>query len=129
MSDPFQFRKHYTREEARQLLPQIEDWLQELVHLNERLTQAAHRVAQLVSTGHDRGGPTVEEYLELQTHCLQLLGEFEKREILVKDLSRGLVDFPSILGGREVFLCWERGEEDVEFWHEIDEGYAGRERL
>ena len=42
---------------------------------------------------------------------------------------RGLVDFPAILAGREVFLCWEQDEEDIEFWHDLASGYAGRERL
>lgn len=129
MSDARQFSIHYTREEARGLLPQIEEWLQKLTHLNERLQKLSTMVQQLMATGQDRGGATVEEYLRMQSACLEILGEFEKRQILVKDLSRGLVDFPAILEGREVFLCWERGEEDIEFWHEIDAGYAGRERL
>jgi hypothetical protein len=58
-----------------------------------------------------------------------LLAEFQNREIVIKDLERGLVDFPAIIGGREVFLCWEKDEDDIEFWHDIDTGYAGRERL
>jgi len=58
-----------------------------------------------------------------------LLREFSSREIMIKDLERGLVDFPSILAGREVFLCWERGEPDVEHWHDLDSGYAGREQI
>jgi hypothetical protein len=49
--------------------------------------------------------------------------------IQAKDLDRGLVDFPSIRNGREVFLCWELEEDDIEFWHDIEAGYAGRERL
>ncbi|MBI3881959.1 MAG: DUF2203 family protein, partial [Verrucomicrobia bacterium] len=53
----------------------------------------------------------------------------ERREIQIKDLERGLVDFPAILGGREVFLCWESGEDDIEFCHDLATGYAGRERL
>jgi hypothetical protein len=129
MSDSHQFSIHYTREEARQLLPLIQSWLQKLAHLDERLSKAASRVQQLVAGGQDRGGPTVEEYLRLQADCLEILNEFEKRQILVKDLNRGLIDFPAIVGGREVFLCWEQGEDDIEFWHEIDGGYAGRERL
>jgi len=129
MSEARQFSIHYTREEARRLLPQIEEWLQKLTHLNGRLQKLSTRVQQLMASGHDRGGATVEEYLKAQSTCLEIFGEFERRQILVKDLSRGLVDFPAILGGREVFLCWERGEEDIEFWHEIDAGYAGRERL
>ena len=55
--------------------------------------------------------------------------EFQRREIQVKDIDRGLMDFPAIIGGKEVFLCWEQDEEDIEFWHELDAGYAGRERL
>ena len=57
------------------------------------------------------------------------LREFQKREIQIKDLDRGLIDFPAILGGKEVFLCWEQDEEDIEFWHDLNSGYAGRERL
>ena len=59
----------------------------------------------------------------------QILGEFQRRTIILKDLSRGLVDFPAIVGGREVFLCWEFGEDGIEFWHDLDSGYGGREKL
>ena len=59
----------------------------------------------------------------------RLLREFESREIQLKDLERGLIDFPAIIGGREVFLCWEQDEDDIEFWHDLETGYAGRERL
>ena len=55
--------------------------------------------------------------------------EFNRRQIFVKDPDRGLVDFPAIVGGREVFLCWELDEDDIKFWHDIDSGFAGRERL
>jgi hypothetical protein len=44
-------------------------------------------------------------------------------------LARGLVDFPALLGGKEVFLCWESDEDDIEFWHDLESGYGGRERL
>jgi hypothetical protein len=55
--------------------------------------------------------------------------EFQDRQIQIKDLDRGLIDFPAIIDGREVFLCWEQDEEDIEFWHDLEAGYAGRERL
>lgn len=129
MSDAHQFSIHYTREEARKLLPQIEQWLHKLLHLDERYQKSAARLEQLMATGQDRGGATVEDYLRLQSDCLEILSEFQKRQIVVKDLNRGLIDFPAIIGGREVFLCWEQGEDDIEFWHEMDGGFAGRERL
>jgi hypothetical protein len=67
--------------------------------------------------------------MRLITEIQAIFDEFKRRELLIKDLDRGLVDFPAIIGGREVFLCWEEGEDTVEFWHELNDGFAGRERL
>jgi hypothetical protein len=75
------------------------------------------------------GGTTVNRWVTSLVEIRELLREFEEREILIKDLERGLVDFPSLMGDKEVFLCWEKDEEDIEFWHDIDSGYAGREPL
>jgi hypothetical protein len=47
----------------------------------------------------------------------------------LKDLNLGLLDFPSLREGREVYLCWRYGEETVEYWHDTDAGYAGRQKL
>ena len=55
--------------------------------------------------------------------------QLQERGVVIKDFDRGLVDFPSLRNGREVFLCWELEEDDIEFFHEIEDGYAGRERL
>jgi hypothetical protein len=59
----------------------------------------------------------------------EVLAEFQRRRIIIKDLERGLIDFPAIMGGKEVFLCWEQDEEEIEFWHDLDIGFSGRERL
>jgi len=125
----FRFRKHYTREEARALLPQVRQWFQRLTHLRERITQADQRIGQLLAGAHDVGGDLVNEWIRALAELKTVLREFQQREIQVKDLERGLIDFPAILGGREVFLCWEQDEEDIEHWHDLDTGYAGREPL
>ncbi len=52
--------------------------------------------------------------------------EFHRRQIQVKDLRRGLNKFPSYRDGREIFLCWERDEDDIEFWHDLETGFSGR---
>jgi hypothetical protein len=57
------------------------------------------------------------------------LSDIAGRGIQIKDLDRGLVDFPHLRNGREVFLCWELEDDDIEFWHDLDAGYPGRERL
>jgi hypothetical protein len=125
----FQFSKHYTREEARALLPRVRRWLDELQRLRGLLLKADQRLCSLMASGADVGGDTVNDWVRIMASLQELLQEFEIRQIQVKDVERGLVDFPAIIGGREVFLCWEKDEEDIEFWHDIDSGYAGRERL
>ena len=124
-----QFHKHYSREEARALLPQIRGWLQQLAQSRERMVKLDKRLAKLIEGGSDVGGETVNELVRLFAQSKQVLQEFARREIQLKDLDRGLIDFPAIMGGREVFLCWEQDEDDIEFWHDLDTGYAGRERL
>lgn len=123
------FSRHYTLTEARALLPQVRGWLSALQEGTAEFKKLDHRLAQLSQAGHDLGGPSVNDWLRLLIHCVELLMEFEHRQILVKDLKRGLVDFPSLRGGREVFLCWEADEEDIQFWHELDGGYGGREAV
>jgi hypothetical protein len=124
-----QFDKHYTREEARALLPQIRQWLEQLSRLRQQLDQCDQRLSGLRDQGKDSGGDTVNRWIRTLADMQGILVEFQRRRIFIKDLSRGLVDFPAIIGGREVFLCWEQKEEDIEFWHELDTGFSGREKL
>jgi len=123
------FQKHYTREEAQTLLPQVRQWLSTLNHLRADVDRLDKRLNGLTEQGCDVGGDTVNTWIRTLAKMQEVLGEFQRRQIFIKDLSRGLVDFPAIIGGREVFLCWESDEDSVEFWHELDSGYGGRERL
>lgn len=129
MKKHFQFKKHYTVEEARALLPQLEKWLQQIDHFRERLEQIEKRVDGLLKAGNDIGGDSVNEWVRTLADLQTVLAEFVQREIQIKDIERGLIDFPSLREGREVFLCWEKGEEDIEHWHDLDSGFAGREPL
>ncbi len=124
-----QFKKHYTREEARSLLPEVRQWLQRLVHLRDQLHTCDQRLGALTESGNDAGGDVVNHWVRVMAESREVLLEFQQREILIKDLDRGLVDFPAIVGGKEVFLCWEKDEDDIEYWHDLDAGYAGREKL
>lgn len=125
----YRFKKHYTRAEASALLPQIRLWLKRIVQLREALEKHETRLGSLMQPGCDLGGETVNSWVRLLADIQEVFMEFHQREIQIKDLSRGLIDFPALIGGKEVFLCWEDGEEDVEFWHDLDTGYAGREPL
>lgn len=125
----YRFKKHYTRDEARALLPKVRQWLGELDTMRETLQKWDQRLEALMEPGVDAGGEVVNFWVRAMADIRDVLNRFHRHEILVKDLDRGLVDFPAILAGREVFLCWEKDEDDIEFWHDLDAGYAGRERL
>jgi hypothetical protein len=124
-----QFNKHYTVDEARALLPQLRVWLAQLQQMQERIESCERRLSGRMTDGSDAGGSLVEELNRNLADFSAVFSELRKRQIFVKDLSRGLLDFPSQRKGKEVFLCWELDEEDIHFWHDIDTGYAGREKL
>lgn len=122
----FRYTKHYTRDQARAILPEVRRWLTALREVRDRLRELDRRLAQMLGEGRDCGGRTVENSIRGVAEMQGLLSHFQKREIQVKDLDRGLIDFPAILAGREVYLCWEEGEADIEYWHDLDTGYSGR---
>jgi hypothetical protein len=124
-----QFSHHYTLAQARALLPQIRGWLTDLQRLREQLARQDERTASRFALGEDIGGASAQERVRSLLQFQSILDEFHRREIQIKDLERGLIDFPAIIGGREVFLCWEKDEEDIEHWHDLDAGFAGREKL
>jgi hypothetical protein len=123
-----QFQKHYTRDEARGLLPEIREWLGRLRAVLAGAAKLERKIETLLAAG-DAGGELVNQWVRSLAETKDVLWEFHQREIQIKDVDRGLIDFPAIVSGKEVFLCWEEGEEDVDFWHDLDAGYAGRERL
>ncbi|MEW6305699.1 MAG: DUF2203 domain-containing protein [Verrucomicrobiota bacterium] len=122
------FKIHYTVEQARTLLPQVRQWLQGLKEHARSLQEDGDTIAKLLETG-DLGGDRVNRYVRALAEFTEIVKKFREREIQIKDLDRGLLDFPAIIGGKEVFLCWEEDEDDIEFWHDLDTGYQGRERL
>ena len=125
----YQFSRHYTRDEARALLPQVRAWFKKIAHERTVLTHCDEQLAPLLAAGADCGGEVVNRSVKAFAQLNSLLAEFAARDIQIKDLDRGLIDFPTILGGKEVFLCWELDEPDIEFWHDLSSGYSGREPL
>ncbi|MGH7951511.1 MAG: DUF2203 domain-containing protein [Limisphaerales bacterium] len=125
----YHFEKHYTRDEASALLPQIRQWLARLNQLRKDLERADKRLRAIAERGTDTGGETVNQWIRTLAEMQEILAGFQRRQIFIKDLERGLIDFPAIIGGREVFLCWESDEDAVEFWHDLESGFGGRERL
>ena len=122
--------RHFTVEEANALLERIEPILRSLREARDRLTDAeAHEAlagAAPTNGGGDPGRDVGEAFLEVRRMLLAL----QEAGIVVRDIERGLIDFPAIHEGREVYLCWELDEPPrIAFWHDLDAGYGGRQPL
>lgn len=121
--------RHYTREEANALLPRVKPLLRQLRDASDELTEPeAHEAlaeAAPSNGGGEEGRRVGVAFLEVR----RLLSALEEAGILVRDINRGLIDFPTIREGREAFLCWELGEDSVDYWHDIETGYRGRQPL
>ena len=121
--------RHYTLPEARARLEWVAAKLAALRDARERLTDQEARAALAEGSPTNGGGhpgkQVGEAFVELQTG----IAEFAREEIVLRDLDSGLIDFPSIRDGQEIYLCWIDGEDDIGFWHELDAGFAGRQPL
>jgi hypothetical protein len=123
------FHQHYSRDEARELLPQIRVWLARLNELRQKIKLYDQQTGPMLDAGDDLGGNRVNEWIVDTSEFKQLMHEFESREIQVKDIERGLVNFPTMFGDKEAFLCWDPDDNDIVHWHELDADDGGRERL
>ena len=127
----------FTLEEANALLPWLEERFSRMVPVRDELAARQGDLLELLRLRRGNGSASKEEDIaaaqrdaDRLTQRLQRdLREIAGRGIIVQDLGRGLVDFPSDREGREVYLCWLRGEDQVGHWHETDAGFAGRQRL
>jgi hypothetical protein len=69
------------------------------------------------------------EHDEAAERLVEIVNRIQETGVLVKDLDIGLVDFPSLLEGEEIYLCWKLGEDHIDFWHGVDEGFTGRKPI
>jgi hypothetical protein len=121
--------RHYTLDEANTMLGWVAERVERLRSARERLgdeeVREALSEAAPLNGGGEPGRHVSEAFLELRG----ALGELQASEIVLRDLERGLVDFPSLRDECEVYLCWEEGEEEIGFWHDLEAGYGGRTPL
>jgi hypothetical protein len=129
MNLPRRFKRHYTLAEASELLPNLRRWLGEIRQLQQVVERGSGRNSELFAEGRDLGGERINDQLRNLARMRDLLGQFQALEIQIKDLSRGLIDIPALRGEREIFLCWQEGETELSYWHELESGFAGRQRV
>jgi len=126
--------QHFTVEHANRTLPLVRRIVGDIVTLHQRWCDIIAALDVLASTQradepNDRGEQLERDAQALAREIDECQRELESLGILLKDRRQGLVDFPTLMGGRRVLLCWRLGEPEVQFWHEEDAGFPGRQPL
>jgi hypothetical protein len=123
-------QKTFTLNEARSMLPRLRSLLSLirdertlLVNLQPHINKARERVE---SNG---GSPYGALYIERAFKFTEALELIEQTGVIVKDFRVGLIDFPYEYDGRIVYLCWKPDEDELTWWHEVDDGFAGRQPI
>lgn len=124
--------KIFTIQEANALLPEVKIILAKIQRAHRKLSKFSGE-AKKASEAAEQGGGGIQNgaaYATALTGLTIQLSELEGLGVQLKDFERGLIDFPSLRDGRVVLLCWQMGEGDeLEWWHDIDAGFAGRTPL
>ena len=123
-------KRFFTVKEARQLLPFLKETVGRAIILSSQLRKQQDVVQSLAdSAANNTGSPEGTAYLETLIQLQNCLHQIQDTGCIIKSVEEGLIDFPHLKEEREVYLCWRHGEEDIQYWHEIDAGFAGRTPL
>jgi hypothetical protein len=124
------FSRYFTPQQANLLLPRLRPRIEELLRIRQTIIDLSPDLAQSLEKALNNGGSQATgAVLDAMELARRLMEEIQESGALIKDISRGLLDFPSHRDGRVVFLCWQYDEPAVEFWHELDAGFPGRQPL
>jgi hypothetical protein len=124
--------KIFSIEEANALLPAVRGIVESIQRQHKRLL-TFQTAARYAAEGAEQGGGGMQggpSYVTILVRLADRTGELESLGVQLKDYGRGLIDFPSLRDGRVVLLCWQLGEGDqLQWWHDVDAGFAGRQPL
>jgi hypothetical protein len=120
----------FTLDEANSLIPKLLDWVPEIQTLSVSMNQDFPDISNAREKAKWNGG-SVEgaKYLSVVMKYNHIIQQIESAGCEVKGIREGLVDFPSLREGREVYLCWRMPEKEIRFWHDLHSGFAGRQPI
>ena len=122
----YQYKKHFTLEEAQSHLPRLRYEIREVMRLKKQLDAIGFNIY----TRKYRPGfnpDTITEFPDDFLKIIDIIQALNEDSIIIKGIEEGLVDFPALReDGEEVFLCWKESEEDILYWHGLDTGFRGR---
>ena len=128
-------KRYYTVAQANATLPLLRSILRDITELAHDIQDRQHRLDRLqdsgtVDTAHQEEiQHIIAQFESDQERMTEYERELRNLQVELKDYVTGLVDFPCRMNDREVYLCWRLGEPEVSHWHELDAGFAGRQKL
>ena len=125
-----QEKRYFTLEEANACIPDLVDEISLLRAIRNLLAGLHAEITPLLEVVSSNGGSKhTAALLKATTRFQEVLDRIADRGCHLKGLDPGLVDFPHLRDGREVYLCWRMGENQIRYWHEIEDGFDGRQPL
>jgi len=130
--------RFFTLTQAEELLPRVESAIREAITLKAEYDQAEAEWQSFSQRLMVTGGMQVDRPRFMEQKKRREAGAIELKDCIervqefgcvVKDLEIGLIDFPSLFNGQEVYLCWKLGESGIQFWHGVQEGFRGRKAI
>jgi len=121
-------KRYFTLDQANAAVEAIRPILREMLEIRQRIMDLQPEVWPVIEKAVGNGGSQAASQATREFERInQLAHEIQAIGGVIKDLNNGLVDFPALRDGREVYLCWKYGEQKIEFWHEVDAGFSGRQ--
>ena len=122
--------KIFTLAEAQHLVPQLRPLLEEVSQEWSRIRELDPEIQKARERApFDGFSKFGVRYVESVSHLMFLINQIKEMGVVLKDVDKGLCDFPYMRQGRVVYLCWQLGEASIGYWHDIETGFAGREPL
>lgn len=120
----------FTPNEANSLLPDVQRMLQDLLAKKNRIESERKTMQELAleegSEASERGNKKIQELMD---EIQRLVGLLEEMGCIVRHIDEGIVDFPALRYGKQVYLCWRLGEPEVAYWHDMENGFDGRSQI
>lgn len=122
--------KYFTVAEANALLPTLEPLMKQLLTRRARASRLAQQLGHLLGDYRSNVGSVELSTLTQDFVAIQrMIDQIQAYGVVLKDVNAGLLDFLSERNGRDVYLCWKYGEDQIEYFHELHTGFAGRQRV
>ena len=130
-------KRTFTLEEATELLSWLESRFEQLDSMRGELKGVQGEESDLLYQSRRNGEKSLDVKIheshgqieKARSRVTEVVEEIEDQGVVLRDINMGLVDFPSVRGNQEVFLCWIRGEGPIRYWHGVNEGYMARRLL